>query len=101
MKPQPLSRPRIWLFVFFWFAGTFLFSVLAFSDAAFDLGLPGNSIGYALLASIVLVAASVLIAPFRILYRVLAFLLFVVLIPVQLIVIGLLLIVLFGMDGVQ
>ena len=101
MKTQPLSRPRIWAFAFLWLAGTFLFSALAFSDAAFNLGLPGNSIGYALLASIVLVAISVLIAPFRIWYRVLAFLLFVVLLPVQLIVTGFLLIIFFGMDGVQ
>ncbi len=89
------------MFASFWSLGTFLYSILPITDKLLGLGLPGNSIGYALVASLVLVIASLFVAPFRISYRLLAFALFIVLIPIQMVLTGFLLIVLFGMDGVQ
>ena len=100
-KPLSRSRTRFWSFAILWTIGTFLFSLVAFADAAFNLGLSGNVIGYGFLLSVILVIASVLIAPFQLRHRLLAILLFVILIPVQLVLTGFLLAMIFGMDGVQ
>ena len=97
----PPSKTRFWVFASLWTFGTFLYSIIPFADELLGLGLSGNSIGYGLIASVILVFVSLIVAQFRIGYRLLAFLLFVILIPVQMIVTAILLVIFFGMDGVQ